>query len=221
MKNFLLLLLLFSFFAQAQRKKHSFTERPFPGSKTAISINPFALAEIDFTALAGFENRLAPKWYLSTEAGYIFASNYIGRTEQSSNNGTGFLIRPSVKWFVADNNKFYLQPQIFYKQVTHKMHDWLAKSVVNGVPAYEQLQDFGYRRKIYGINTVAGFVLALDQHRNGYMDFYFGFGIRRKKSIIAGEPKSTYQNSDGLFGDMDNGIFPSVPAGIRLIYVLK
>lgn len=221
MKNIFLLLLLFSFFAQAQRKKHSFTEHPFTESKTAISFNPFALAEIDFTALAGYETRLAPRWYLSTEAGYIFASNYIGRTEQSSNDGTGFLIRPSVKWFVADNNKFYLQPQIFYKQVTHKMHDWLGKSVVNGVPAYEQLQDFGYRRKIYGFNTVAGFVLALDQHKNGYMDFYFGLGLRYKKSSIAGEPSSTYQNSDGLFGNMDNGIFPSVPVGIRIIYVLK
>lgn len=220
MKKFLVLCLLLSFVANAQKKKHLFDEK-FTANKTAISINPLALAEIDFTALAGFENKIAPKLYLSNEVGYIFASNYIGRNGDATNNGTGFLIRPSVKWFVADNNKFYLQPQIFYKQVTHKMHDWVGKSAVNGVPAYEELQDFRYRRKIYGFNTVAGFVLALDQHKNGYLDLYFGFGIRHKKSIIAGEPKSTYRNSDGLFGDMDNGVYPSVPAGIRIIYALK
>lgn len=71
MKNILLMLLLFSFYAQAQRKKQPFKERPFTESKTAISFNPFALAEIDFTALAGYEVRLASKLYLSTEAGYI------------------------------------------------------------------------------------------------------------------------------------------------------
>ena len=221
MKNIFVLLLVLSFCAHAQRKKHSFTERLFPENKTAISFNPFALAEIDFTALAGYENRLVPKLYLSTEAGYILASNYIGSDGESSNNGTGFLIRPSLKWFVADNNKFYLQPQIFYKQVTHKMYDWLQKDVVNGVSAYEQLQNFKYRRKIYGLNTVAGFVLPLEQHKKGYIDFYFGLGIRSKKTVIAGEPGSAYQNSSGMFANMDNGVFPSVPMGIRIIYSIN
>jgi hypothetical protein len=220
MKNFLLLLLVFPFGVNAQKMKRSFPERLFTENNTAISFNPFALAEIDFTALAGYENRLAPKLYLSNEAGYIFASNYIGNDGTSSNNGTGFLIRPSLKWFVTDNGKFYLQPQIFYKQVTHKMHDWLGKAAVNRVPSYEQLQDFKYRRKIYGFNTVAGFVLSLDQHKKGYMDFYFGLGIRNKKTVIAGEPNSVYKNSDGMFADMDNGLFPSIPMGIRIIYAL-
>jgi hypothetical protein len=220
MKNFLVLLLLFSFCAHAQKKKH-FQEHLFPENKTAISFNPFALAEIDFTALGGFENRIAPKLYLSNEAGYIFASSYIGADDQSQNQGTGFLIRLSVKWFVANNGKFYLQPQVFYKQVTHKMHDWLGKSAVNGVSSYEQLQDFKYRRKIYGVNAVAGFALALDQHRNGYIDFYFGLGIRYKKAVIAGEPNSVYQNSSGMFTNMDNGVYPSLPMGIRFIFSIK
>jgi hypothetical protein len=221
MKKFLLLLFIFPFCVNAQKMKRSFPERLFTENKTAISFNPFALAEIDFTALVGYENKLEPKLYLSNEAGYIFASNYIGKGERSSNNGTGFLIRPSLKWFVADNNKFYLQPQIFYKQVTHKMNDWLGKAAVNGMPSYEQLQDFKYRREIFGFNAVAGFALSLDQHKRSYMDLYFGFGVRYKKSVIAGEPRSVYQNSSGMFGDMDSGIFPSVPIGMRIIYALN
>jgi hypothetical protein len=71
MKKFLVLCLLLSFFANAQKKKHLFDER-FTANKTAISIHPLALAEIDFTALAGFENKLAPKLYLSNEAGIHF-----------------------------------------------------------------------------------------------------------------------------------------------------
>lgn len=178
MKKILLLLCAFPFFAKAQRAQ------PFTQVSNAISFNPFALIEIDYTALVGYENKLAPKIFLSTEAGYIFSSGYIGSRNGSSSNGTGFLIRPSVKWFVAENNRFYLQPQIFYKQVTHKVYDWLGKDVVNGVPAYEQLQDFKYRRKIIGFNAVSGFVLPLDHRRKGFIDLYFGIGVRYKKKIV-------------------------------------
>jgi len=214
-----LLLSAFPYFAKAQKRTHPFTE-----VADALSFNPFALVEIDFTALFGYEHQLAPELFLSTEAGYIFASSYIAGngSEDAGTNGKGFLIRPSIKWFVSENNRFYLQPQLFYKQVTHKIYDWLGKDAVNGVPAYEQLQEFRYRRKIAGFNAVAGFVLPLDQQRKAYIDLYFGIGVRYKTNQIVGEPRSIYQ---GLFivafdGD-DKGFFPGVPMGIRFVYALN
>jgi hypothetical protein len=220
MKKILFLLLAFPFCVNAQKKRQTVNERLFTENKTAISFNPFALAAIDYTLLAGYERKLSHKLFLGTEAGYIFASGYIGNDGQSSNNGTGFIIRPSLRWFVADNNKFYLQPQVFYKQVTHKMHDWLGKDAVNGVPSYEQLQDFKYRRKISGFNLVAGFALPLGQHKRRYIDLYFGLGIRNKRSLIAGEPTSIYNRTIGIFEPVDDGVFPSVPVGVRFIYAI-
>jgi hypothetical protein len=220
MKKILLLLLAFPLLVIAQKHRTA-NNRLFTENKAAISFNPFALAAVDYTLLVGYEKKLASKFFLGSEAGYIFASAYIGNDEQSSNDGTGFIIRPSLRWFVADNNKFYIQPQLFYKQVTHKMHDWLGKNAVNGVPSYEQLQDFKYRRKISGFNIVAGFVLPLGQHNRSYVDLYFGLGVRNKKSLIAGEPNSVYNRATGIFDPVDDGVYPSVPMGVRFIYAFN
>jgi hypothetical protein len=220
MKKIVFLFLAFPFCVNAQKKHQTVNERLFTENKTAISFNPFALAAVDYTLLLGYERRVAPKIFLGSEAGYIFASGYIGNDGRSSNNGTGFIIRPSLRWFVSDNNKFYLQPQLFYKQVTHQMHDWLGKDAVNGVPSYEQLQDFQYRRKISGFNIVAGFALPLGQRKRSYIDLYFGLGARNKKSQIAGEPNSVYNRPMGIFDPEDDGVYPSVPMGVRFIYAI-
>lgn len=216
MKKLLLLLCAFPFFAKAQKAP------PFTQVSNAISFNPFALIEVDYTALFGYENKLGPKLFLSNEAGYIFASSYIGSRNGNSTTGSGFLLRPSVKWFVSESNRFYLQPQFFYKQVTHNVYDWLGKDAVNGVASYEQLQDFKYRREIFGFNVVSGFVLPLDQRRKGFIDLYFGIGVRDKKDNVVGEPRSVYNIPLDFSTNSDNnkGILPSLPMGVRFIYTL-
>jgi len=214
MRKFVLLLLAFPLCVYAQDSRIPFTEK-----KTAVSINPLALIGIDFTVMAGFEHKLSSKLYMSNEAGYIFASQYITDGESTS-NGKGFIIRPSLKWFVAKDNKFYLQPQVFYKQVTHKMYDWVGKNPVNGIPAYEQLEEFRYRRKITGFNIVAGSVLPLDWNGKGYIDVYIGLGVRNKKNKVV-ESNTVYQRPTGIFNPTDEGVFPSVPMGVRFIYALN
>ena len=214
MKKLLLLLVVFPFCVCAQDSRVPFTEK-----RSAVSFNPFMLIGVDFTVMAGYEHKLASKLYMSNEAGYIFASEYISNGESTS-NGKGFNIRPSLKWFVAKDNKFYLQPQVFYKQVTHKMYDWVGKNPVNGVPAYEQLEEFRYRRKITGFNIVAGSVLPLDWKGNGYIDVYIGLGVRSKKSQVV-EHNVVYQRPTGIFVPADDGVFASMPLGVRFIYALN
>lgn len=199
--------------------------RLFPTVHSAVSFNPFALAEIDFTLLGGYEHKIKPRIFLATEAGYIFSSLYVGTDNDGRARASGFMIRPSIKWFVADNDKFYLQPQFFYKQVTHHLYDWLGKEAVGGVPSYQQLQNFNYKRSSAGFNAVVGFALPLDQHKKGFIDLYMGLGLRRKWSKVVGEPRSVYRNDTGVTindsPDANSGIFPSVPAGIRFIYAIR
>lgn len=217
MRKLLWVLFLLPLIATAQKK------RPFTETNHAVSFNLPALAQIDYTVLFGYEKKLAPKLFLSAEAGYIFASGYIRDENFSNPPASGFLVRPSLKWFVARNNEFYLQPQAFYKQVTHSVYDWLGKNAVNDIPAYEQLQDFKYRRTIVGMNAVAGFAIPLGWFNNAYLDIYMGLGVRIKKSSVVGEPHSVYRKSSVSIatGDLDNGWYPSLPLGIRFIYAIK
>lgn len=208
---FLLCLLAFSFLVKAQKS------RLMPAYQKAFSFNVLPL--IDYAILLGMEFKIKPKLLLGGEAGYIFNSDYLRTNNGSDTKASGFIIRPALKFFMNDRSRSYLQPQFFYKQVTHRVYDWLGKQMVNDVASYEQLQSFKYRRKIVGVNVILGTVLPI-KIRNGFFDFYAGLGIRKKTSEIVDEPTSSYQRIPiiGNSNNADDGVFPSLPAGVRFIY---
>src|SRR6476619_1796359 len=105
-KIFFYILLCSTLFVNGQQNK------PVVEYMTAVHFNPFALVQVDYTLLTGIEFRLQPGFSLVTEAGYIFASDYIhGKTESSP--ASGFMLRPSVRFFVNKRRNFYLQAQVF------------------------------------------------------------------------------------------------------------
>jgi hypothetical protein len=199
---------------QAQKTK------PQVEYQNALTLSPLMLLGPDFTLTLGYEHRLKHKLVFSPELGFILGSAYYS-TENDSKGSYGFLFRPSLRFFVNEERNFYIQPQLFYKMVDSKLHDWLGKECENDVPAFEQLQDFTYRRQAYGFNMIAG-VLVPTKGRKLLFDFYFGLGVRHKTGNVVGEPRSCYDGGGPFFGTTeDDGTFPNVPAGVRLVFVLK
>src|SRR5206468_5755190 len=90
------------------------------------------------------------------------------------------------------DNRFYVEVQGLYKQVTHQLYEWLGKETVNGVANYQELEHFRYRRTIWGAQMIAGSLVPI---KDGlcYFDFYFGLGFKHKDAWIVGEPRSHYE----------------------------
>ncbi len=217
MRNlFLLFFLISSFLVQGQNSGSILDHQ------RAFSFDLLPLTLIDYTILPGIEFRIKPRLFLTGEAGYIFATDYLRTNSGTESKGSGFILRPALKVFMNNRTNTYLQIQIFYKQVTHQVYDWLGKEMVNNVASYEQLQNFKYRRKIVGFNVILGAVLPI-KLRNSFFDLYAGLGVRKKASLVVGEPTSSYQRIP-IIGNSDNannGVFPSLPAGLRFIYAFK
>ena len=215
-KFFLPCLLVCVFFVQAQKNQSILHHQK------AFTFNVLPLLLIDHTILPGIEFKIRPKLLLTGEAGYIFASEYLRTNNGNDTKASGFIIRPALKFFMNDRSRAYLQPQFFYKQVTHQVYDWLGKEMVNNVASYEQLQNFKYRRKIAGFNIILGTVLPIKM-RNSFFDLYAGLGIRKKTSMVVGEHTSSYQRIPiiGNSNNADEGVFPSLPAGVRFIYAFQ
>ncbi len=213
MKSFLLAVLaLVSLGVTAQNGK-----APVEYQK-AVFVNPLMLIGPDFTLAGGYEFRVKPSAVISLEAGYIMGSGHFDNGTDNSRSATGFIVRPSVKYFVNTRKNFYLQPQLFYKMVNHKMNDWLGKNCVDDVPTYEERQDFTYRRQAYGFNLIGGVLLPT---RSRLMfDIYFGLGIRHRKVGVVGEPNSCYEPMNMLSLGEDEGTYPNVPLGLRLLFKL-
>ena len=209
-------------FAQKYRGEQLKKEKLPVEFTSAISFNPLALVMIDYTLLLGAEIRIKRNLGIVAEAGYIFASDYMETFSGGNNKVSGFIFRPSARFYVNQRNNFYLQPQIFYKQVTHHQHNWVGMDCDNGVPAYEQLMDYKMRRRVFGINSTAGFLAPLSRKQNIFLDFYFGLGLRKKSSYVVDLPNSCIDNTNrgGIVG-LDDGTYPSFPLGIKLMFVIK
>lgn len=192
-----------------------------PDSVWAFTASPLALLQLDFTAMGGAEYKLNSRLKLVADAGWIFASVIYG-SEEGARGASGFIIRPGIKYFPSNRNH-YLQAQVFYKQVTHRLYDWLDMDVENGVPAYEQLQEFRFRRKIVGLNFILGVMRPLFKSKKVFADIYLGAGIRYKSAAVVGEEDSQYEVPGAVtIGDGEPlSVLPSIPCGVRLVFLLR
>ena len=191
--------------------------------QNAVTFSPLSLMGIDYSFQAGFERRLSKKLAIVQEAGYIFGSNYIGAWRNNVRYVRGLLFRPSIKIILNERRSSYVQSQIFYKQVTHHMRDWLQFNVMNGVPAYEKLENFRYRRKVYGFNFITGRIVPLSVNSRLNLEAYVGIGIRVKREKVVDKRNVEY-NRPGRFilSDRDGPIvLPQIPLCLRLFFYLN
>ncbi len=213
MKPYLIILIsIFSLTAHSQKNK-----RPVEYQK-AVMVNPLMLIGVDFTVAGGYEFRVRPGAVIALEGGYIVGSGYFDNGSDINKSSSGFLFRPSMKFFVNERKNFYLQPQLFYKIVNHKMDDWLGKDCVDDVPAYEERQEFKYRRQAYGFNFIGGVLLPTRSRL--IFDTYFGLGIRHRELGVVGEPNSCYRVPGMLLIGEEEGTYPNVTLGLRLLFRL-
>jgi hypothetical protein len=185
----------------------------------ALIISPLALADIDNTAILGGEYRFRDNMAILADVGYVFYSSYLDR--ENVKKTRGFTIRPAFRFYYGKQLSRYFQIQAFHKQVDYTIHDWLGKESVNGVPAYEQLQDFIYRKKVTALSFMMGRMIPLHSDK-WFADIYLGMGLRYRQLGVAGEENSTYTLNRGLFGPpQDKLLTLHVPLGIRIAHTIK
>src|SRR5215217_270815 len=166
------------------------TRSPFD-FETALSFNPFVLLGTDQTAMLGAEHRLNNRLSLVLDAGYIFGSYYF--QDNVSNGTSGFTVRPAVKLYGKRNPNTSFLFQVSYKQVGYKITDWLGKACVAGVPSYEQLQNFTYRKKVLSFNVMAGQLYRLSERI--LVELEGGFGVKFKSQRPT-ETNTCYRNNE-------------------------
>lgn len=191
--------------ASAQKKAQEFDY------KIAINISPLAMADVDNGLMLGAEYRFNPRIALLVDASYLFDSYYFSQPKHVS----GFTIRPTLRHYTKAK-KVFVQLQGFYKQVDYTLHGWLDKNLVNNVPSYSQLQDFDYRKKVWGINFMGGVLKSISSDRF-YLDIAGGLGFRFKEQGVT-EPNSRMRQW-AVIGDFNDRITTlSLPLSVKLAY---
>lgn len=184
--------------------------------KASISISPLALADVDNGIMLGGEYRFNARYAVVLDASYLFQSYYISRPE----NVSGFTVRPAFRFYPnrTENNSF-VQVQAFYKQVDYRFYGWLDKGLVNNVPTYSQLQNFTYKKDVWGVNFMGGYKESVGAGRF-YLELAGGVGIRMKQQGVT-EPNSRFreQQSFGIYREKMTTF--SLPCNIKLVYAFS
>jgi hypothetical protein len=172
----------------------------------------------DGNVTLGSEYRLNDTWAVTLDAGYIMYSAY-----RSAKRTTGFIFRPGIRVYPTRWKDFFIDLQFHYKNVTYRINDWLEKDVVADVASYEEYKVFKYRKQVIGGNISAGVRNYFTNNRRFYIEGYFGVGIHYKDEGIHNEPNSRYDRGLRLFNDRDDGkyVLPALPAGLRIVYLLR
>jgi hypothetical protein len=194
----------------AQEKTNQFVYR------YAIRFNPLALLDVvDHNFSVGGEYCFRPQWSVTADLSYIFASAIYVNSKTS-----GFIIKPAIRYYVTVEKRFYIEMDVFYKQVGYSITDWVGKDCVNGVPAFEEYKQFIYRKQVGGIDVKGGITTNLSRDQKLRLEGYFGFGIRKRSFGVKDDPRACY-SSNRLF-DADQNLIRhvtgSVPCGLRLVY---
>jgi hypothetical protein len=190
--------------------------------KVYLRANLLGLNDLfDGNASFGAEYRLNRSWSVTMDAGYIFYSLYTGKAKRTS----GILLRPAIRKYTSKYRNRFIDLQLHYKSVEYHINDWLGKDVVNGVPTYEELKVFKYRKRVMGAHILFGGREALTRNRRLFLEAFFGLGLHYKEEWLPNEANSRYApGNSSIFRNASsekvNHLLPAVPTGVRFIYRL-
>ncbi len=223
-KIYWVIILLVTVPAQLFSQQRKYVKKPSPkydfskGTQfVRLNVTNF-LDPVDLSISSGYVYHLTEQVSIASDAGIYVYSRYYNNTK----GVFGFQFRPAIRYYTAPSGNFYLEFETMYKQLTHRLHDFLGREFNGTVAAYEELTDFKYRRSIFSGAVKFGLLTHLDNNKKVFLDIYAGIGLRTKKFKLLNEPNSVYRRDASFFNtDSENTIYPSIPFGIRLAYRIK
>lgn len=166
----------------------------------------------------GYEYQVGENISVSADAGWVYYSNYF----EGIKNTTGILLRPAIRWYPGQKERYYGEIEFHYKHVNYTFEDWIGRNCVNEIPNYEEYTSFKYEKKVTGINLKGGIVEPVTRNKKIWIDVYIGIGLRKKSEGIADEANSCYDIQGVIFPGTgnENNFGLSLPIGIRFLLKL-
>ena len=185
-----------------------------------IRLSATGLVDVyDMNITVGIEKRFRNEMSAGMDVGWIFFS----RRFDAVKNTSGILLRPSLRYFPGKRN-FYVEGELHFKNVFYQIEDWIGRSSINEIPAYEQYTRFEIRKNVIGPHLKIGRIVSVSHTSRLLFDFYLGIGVHFRKFKIHDEPgDSSYQLRDDfttmLMNDSERLL--AVPAGVKVVYRLR
>ncbi|MEO6916780.1 MAG: hypothetical protein ABI151_15065 [Chitinophagaceae bacterium] len=210
----LVLILPLSVFAQQNNDLEPASRHPL-----SVRVNLFGPLDIlDGNFTGGIEYGISPRLSLTGDLGAIVYSAYLNNNSRA----LGYLFKPGLKYYFTEKRRGYVEGNIFYKRVGYKVDGWLSRGNINGVPSYEENRIFIYRKRVAGLQFLAGYKARLNKKSTVWLDSYGGLSVRMKWQDIKDLPDAVYRRDNIFFDGLreNYSIYPGFQMGLRLVFDL-
>lgn len=184
-----------------------------------IRFNPLGLIDVnDLNLSIGVEKRFSAKSSVAFDFAYLIYD--VKFRDQGKTRG--IMLRPAYRLFTGESF-FFIEGELHYKLVTHRIIDWVGRGVVNNVPSYFEYTRFRLRKEVFGVHLKAGRQYNVSEKI--WLEVYLGIGIHFRQYRIANHPDWQYDlggdfpRQGSVMGKTD--VLPAIPAGLRVLYRLS
>ena len=194
--------------------------------KIYLRFSAFGLIDVlDGNFTVGGEYRFNKSWSVTMDAGYIFYSRYVIKSDRSG----GILLRSGIRKYAGKKLDYFFELQFHYKEVMYHVNDWIERDVVDGMSAYEQLTTFRYLKRVFGVQVLSGGKEFLTRDHRLFLEVTAGLGLHYKITGPYHENNSRYEDpyalvvnsKENLSTPPTRTVVPALPINIRLVYRLR
>ncbi|MCX6208420.1 MAG: hypothetical protein NTZ59_02675 [Bacteroidetes bacterium] len=139
---------------------------------------------------------------------------------------TGFIIKPTYKFFVDKLKENFIELDCFWKKNYWEESRWGGREYQNGIPSYYQKEDYNVVKNVLGLNVKFGSRIELF---DGFVfvELYVGLGARVTNHKVKEHPDETIEVKKPFFIDNQKALTNvdvwglSIPMGVRIVFAVK
>lgn len=196
-----------------------FTQKGNNLEKFSLRFSPISLADIYQPSVTfGAELRTTKKQAFGLDISLLINTLTVDNVYR-----TGFIIKPTYKFFADKFQQDFVEVDCFWKKNYWGESRWVGREYQNGTPAYYQNEDFTVIKDVLGFNVKFG---SKYKFSNGlfYLEPYVGLGARVTNHKIKEHPEEIVEvknalpaNNQKVVTNADVWSF-SIPMGVRIVF---
>ncbi len=190
--------------------------------KKSLRLSPLSLVDVYHPSVTfGAELRTTKKQALGLDISLL-----INTLAADNVYRTGFIIKPTYKFFLDNRGEDFIELDCFWKKNYWGESRWMGREYQNGTPSYYQNEDYTVVKNVLGLNVKFGSRIEL---LDGWLfvEPYIGLGVRVTNHKVKEHPDEIIEVKKPFFIDSQNALTNanvwglSIPMGVRIVFAIK
>jgi len=200
----------------------AFNQKGNKREQLSLRFSPLSLIDVYHPSVTfGAELRTTKKQALGLDVSLLINTLAVDNVYR-----TGFIIKPTYKFFLDNLMENFIELDCFWKKNYWGESRWIGREYQNGIPSYYQKDDYTVVKNVLGLNVKFGSRIEL---LDGcvFVEPYIGLGARVTNHKVKEHPDEIIEVKKPFFIDNQKALTNvdvwgvSIPMGVRIVFAIK